>query len=97
MRASYYNKLYFTTNRFETFHIQTLYTYKFVNIYCKTFRRPMIKILSHVLVTNNAGSELDERVYLLLIHTTSNHSAIAISTLYNSLLHTHTHTHTHTH
>jgi hypothetical protein len=29
-------------------------------------------ILSRVLVTNNAGSGLDERVYLLLIHTTSN-------------------------
>jgi hypothetical protein len=30
-------------------------------------------ILSRVLVTNNAGSGLDERVYLLLIHTTSNY------------------------
>jgi hypothetical protein len=31
-------------------------------------------ILSRVLVTNNAGSGLDERVYLLLIHTTSNYT-----------------------
>jgi hypothetical protein len=55
-----------------------------------------INILPHVLVTNTAGSGLDERVYLLLITPpviTHNHSAIAISTLYNSLLHTHTHTH----
>jgi hypothetical protein len=49
------------------------------------------KTLPHVFVTNNAGSELDERVYLLLIHTTvitRNYSAVVISTLYNLLLHT---------
>lgn len=32
------------------------------------------EILSRVIVTNNAGSELDERVYLLLIHAASNHT-----------------------
>jgi hypothetical protein len=32
------------------------------------------KVLSRVLVTNNAGSGLDERVYLLLIHTASNYT-----------------------
>jgi hypothetical protein len=32
------------------------------------------KILSRVLVTNNAGSGLDERDYLPLIHTTSNYT-----------------------
>jgi hypothetical protein len=31
-------------------------------------------VLSRVLVTNNAGSGLDERVYLLPIHTTSNYT-----------------------
>jgi hypothetical protein len=31
-------------------------------------------ILPRVLVTNIAGSGLDERVYLLLIHTTSNYT-----------------------
>jgi hypothetical protein len=31
-----------------------------------------INTLSRVLVTNNAGYGLDERVYLLLIHTTNN-------------------------
>jgi hypothetical protein len=31
-------------------------------------------ILSRVLVTNNVGSGLDERVYLLLIHTSSNYT-----------------------
>jgi hypothetical protein len=31
-------------------------------------------ILSRALVTNNAGSGLDERVYLLLIHTISNYT-----------------------
>jgi hypothetical protein len=30
--------------------------------------------LSRVLVTNNVGSGLDERVYLLLTHTTSNYT-----------------------
>jgi hypothetical protein len=30
--------------------------------------------MSRVLVTNNAGSELDERVYLLLIYPTSNYT-----------------------
>jgi hypothetical protein len=45
-------------------------------------------ILSRVLLTSNAYSGLDERVYLLLIHPTRNYTAIAISTLYNSLLHT---------
>jgi hypothetical protein len=30
--------------------------------------------LSCVLVTNNAGSGLDEQVYLLLIHNTSNYT-----------------------
>jgi hypothetical protein len=30
-------------------------------------------VLSRVLVTNNAGSGLDERDYLLLIHTTNNY------------------------
>jgi hypothetical protein len=33
-----------------------------------------IYILSRVLVTNNAGSGLDEWAYLLLIHTTSNYT-----------------------
>jgi hypothetical protein len=33
-------------------------------------------ILSLVLVTNNAGSGLDERDYLLLIHTTSNYTQL---------------------
>jgi hypothetical protein len=45
-----------------------------------------------VLVTEIASSGLDERVYLLLIHTTSNYtnySAIALSTLHTSLLHPH--------
>jgi hypothetical protein len=32
-----------------------------------------LDILSRVLVTNNAGSGLDERVYLLLVRTTSNY------------------------
>jgi hypothetical protein len=31
-------------------------------------------ILSRVLVTNNEGSGLDERVYLRLIHTTNNYT-----------------------
>jgi hypothetical protein len=34
----------------------------------------VVKILSSVLVTNYAGSGLDERDYLLLIHTTSNYT-----------------------
>jgi hypothetical protein len=57
----------------------------------------LIYMLPRILVTNNAGSKLDERVYLLLIHTppviTRNYSARANSALYNSVLHTHTHTH----
>jgi hypothetical protein len=32
------------------------------------------KILSRVLVINNAGSGLEEPVYLLLIHTASNYT-----------------------
>jgi hypothetical protein len=49
-------------------------------------------------VTNNVGSRLNEQVYLLLIHTTSNYNyrGIAISTLYNSPLHGHAHMRTHT-
>jgi hypothetical protein len=31
-------------------------------------------LLSRVLVTNNAGSGMDEQIYLLLIHTTSNNT-----------------------
>jgi hypothetical protein len=34
----------------------------------------LLNILSLVLVTNNARSGLDERVYLLLIHSTSNYT-----------------------
>jgi hypothetical protein len=34
----------------------------------------LTNILSCVLVTNNAGSGLDEGVYLLLIHTTNNYT-----------------------
>jgi hypothetical protein len=54
------------------------------SIVCKIFDTSALKIslpgifvkiiLSRVLVTNNAGSGLDERVYLLLIHTTSNYT-----------------------
>jgi hypothetical protein len=33
-----------------------------------------LSLLSSIFVTNNAGSGLDERVYLLLTHTTSNHT-----------------------
>jgi hypothetical protein len=36
-------------------------------------RQNKIKILSRVSVTNNAGSGLDERVYLLLMYTISNY------------------------
>jgi hypothetical protein len=68
----------------------------------KLFLNNHVYMLSRVLVTNNAGSGLDERVYLLLIHTTSNYmysnySAIIIYTLYIIHWYTHTHTHTHTH
>jgi hypothetical protein len=53
----------------------------------------VLVILSRVFVTNNVGSGFDKRVYLPLIHTTSNtrnYGAIAISTLSSPLLHTHT-------
>jgi hypothetical protein len=38
------------------------------------YRHTHIYILPRVLVTNNAGSGSDERIYLLLIHTTSNYT-----------------------
>jgi hypothetical protein len=53
----------------------------------ETVRRRMT--VSHVLVTNNAGPGLDERVYLLLIHTTSNYK-------YYRYLHFIVHCYTHT-
>jgi hypothetical protein len=36
--------------------------------------RMKYNLFSRELVTNNAGSRLDERAYLLLIHTTSNYT-----------------------
>jgi hypothetical protein len=46
--------------------------------YFKIPKRLMVtelwRILSFISVTNNAGSRLDERVYLLLIRATSNYT-----------------------
>jgi hypothetical protein len=36
--------------------------------------KPNITVLSRVLVTKDGGSWLDERVYLLVIRTTSNYT-----------------------
>jgi hypothetical protein len=54
------------------------------------YRKVNLFILSHVFVTNNVGSGLNELIYLLLIPPViaRNYSTIALSALYNSLLHT---------
>jgi hypothetical protein len=48
-------------------------------------------ILLRVLVTNGEGSELDERVYLLLIHTTSNYTYLEHYLYFYTLYFTVTH------
>jgi hypothetical protein len=48
-------------------------------------------ILSRVLVSNNAGPGLEERVYLLHIHTTSNHTIITLSLFIHFISHCYTH------
>jgi cellobiose-specific phosphotransferase system component IIA len=51
------------------------------------------KVMSLVLMTNNAGSGVDERVYLLLIHATSKlHITIALSLILYFMIHCYTHT-----
>jgi hypothetical protein len=52
-----------------------------------------MKVLSRLLVTNNAFSGLDERVYLLLIYTTRNlYVIIALSVFLHCIIHCYTHT-----
>jgi hypothetical protein len=53
----------------------------------------LVRILSRVSLTKDGGSGLDERVYLLLMYTTSNYTLIiALSLFLHFIIHCYTHT-----